>query len=145
MNVFDIGKQCDKKLVYSNHAIDRARQRKVPMPSYIPFNAVCDGKVKEDGEIYYKLVYKYQGLKYCMVVSESMTVITVYEFSAPTVVEQVQAIIMEREMMKQHQKELRRNKTYDTCRLKEGKYRHKEIEAGYKNYNRKYKKQVMYA
>ena len=145
MNVFNIQKQCDEKLIYSNHAIERARQRKVPMPSYIPFDAVCDGKAIENGEIHYKLVYKYQGSKYCMVVSESMVVITVYELTTPTVLEQVQAIIMEREIMKQNQKELRRNKTYDSCRLKEGKYRHKEIEAGYKNYNRKYKKQVMYA
>jgi hypothetical protein len=115
------------------------------MPSYIPFDAVCDGMAIENGETHYKLVYKYQGSKYCMVVKENMFVVTVYEPTSPTVVEQVQAIIMEREIMKQNQKELRRNKTYDSCRLKEGKYRHKEIEAGYKNYNRKYKKQVMYA
>ena len=99
MNVFNIQKQCDEKLIYSNHAIERARQRKVPMPSYIPFDAVCDGKAIEGNEIHYKLVYKYQGSKYCMVVSESMVVLTVYGLTTPTVVEQVQSIIMEREMM----------------------------------------------
>ena len=130
MNVFNIQKQCDEKLIYSNHAIERARQRKVPMPSYIPFDAVCDGKAIEDSEIHYKLVYKYQGLNYCMVVSESMLVITVYEPTSPTVVEQIQAIANEKYSMKQHQRELRRNKTYDSCKLKEGKYRHQEWEVG---------------
>jgi hypothetical protein len=111
MNVFNIQKQCDEKLIYSNHAIERARQRKVPMPSYIPFDAVCDGKAIENGETHYKLVYKYQGSKYCMVVSESMLVITVYEPTSPTVVEQIQAIANEKYSMKQHQRELRSQKT----------------------------------
>lgn len=135
MNVFNIQKQCDEKLIYSNHAIERARQRKVPMPSYIPFDAVCDGKAIENGEIHYKLVYKYQGSKYCMVVSESMVVLTVYGLTAPTVVEQVQSIIMEREMMKQNQKAKRSHKTDDYYMLKEGKYPHMEFEVGYNSYS----------
>lgn len=135
MNVFNIQKQCDEKLIYSNHAIERARQRKVPMPSYIPFDAVCDGKAIEDSEIHYKLVYKYQGSKYCMVVSESMVVVTVYELTTPTVVEQVQAIILEREMAKQNQREKRSNKTDEYYMLKEGKYRNMEFEIGYNSYS----------
>ena len=135
MNVFNIQKQCDEKLIYSNHAIERARQRKVPMPKYIPFDAVCDGKAIENGEINYKLVYKYQGSKYCMVVSESMVVVTVYELTTPTVVEQVQAIILEREMAKQNQREKRSNKTDEYYMLKEGKYRNMEFEIGYNSYS----------
>jgi hypothetical protein len=135
MNVFNIQKQCDEKLTYSNHAIERARQRKVPMPSYIPFDAVCDGKAIENGETHYKLVYKYQGSKYCMVVSESMLVITVYEPTSPTVVEQIQAIANEKYSMKQHQRELRSQKTDEYYMLKEGKYRNMEFEVGYNSYS----------
>ena len=135
MNVFNIQKQCDEKLIYSNHAIERARQRKVPMPSYIPFDAVCDGKAIENGEIHYKLVYKYQGSKYCMVVSESMFVVTLYGITAPTVVEQIQAIADEKYTMKQNQKALRSNKTDDYYMLKEGKYPHMEFEVGYNSYS----------
>jgi hypothetical protein len=135
MNVFNIRKQCDEKLIYSNHAIERARQRKVPMPSYIPFDAVCDGKAIENGETHYKLVYKYQGSKYCMVVSESMLVITVYEPTSPTVVEQIQAIANEKYSMKQHQRELRSQKTDEYYMLKEGKYRNMEFEVGYNSYS----------
>ena len=135
MNVFNIRKQCDEKLIYSNHAIERARQRKVPMPSYIPFDAVCDGMAIENGETHYKLVYKYQGSKYCMVVSESMFVITVYEPTSPTVVEQIQAIANEKYSMKQHQRELRSQKTDEYYMLKEGKYRNMEFEVGYNSYS----------
>jgi hypothetical protein len=134
MNVFNIKKQCDEKLIYSNHAIERARQRKVPMPSYIPFDAVCDGMAIENGETHYKLVYKYQGSKYCMVVSESMFVITVYEPTSPTVVEQIQAIADEKYTMKQHQRELRSQKTDEYYMLKEGKYRNMEFAVGYNSY-----------
>ena len=135
MNVFNIQKQCDEKLIYSNHAIERARQRKVPMPSYIPFDAVCDGKAIENGEIHYKLVYKYQGSKYCMVVSESMFVVTLYGITAPTVVEQIQAIADEKYTMKQNQKALRSQKTDDYYMLKEGKYPHMEFEVCYNSYS----------
>jgi len=145
MNVLNIRKQCDEKLTYTTHAIERATERSVPMPVYIPFDSVCDGKEIRDGQVVYKIVYKYKGSKFCLVVRDDMTVLTMYAISSSTILEQVQAIVMEREKMKQHQRELRQNKTYDSCRIKEGKYRHKEIEAGYKNYNRKYKKQVMYA
>lgn len=134
MNVFNIKVQCDQKLIYSNHAIERAKQRKVPMPSYIPFDAVCDGKEIENGETHYKLVYKYQGSKYCMVVSESMVVVTVYGITSPTVVEQIQAIAKEKNSMKQHQKALRSNKTDEYYMLKQGKYRHMEFEVGYNSY-----------
>ena len=135
MNVFNIKKQCDEKLIYSNHAIERARQRKVPMPSYIPFDAVCDGKAIENGEIHYKLVYKYQGSKYCMVVSESMFVVTLYGITAPTVVEEIQAIADEKYTMKQNQRALRSHKTDDYYMIKQGKYRHMEFAVGYNSYS----------
>ena len=135
MNVFNIQKQCDEKLIYSNHAIERARQRKVPMPSYIPFDAVCDGKAIENGEIHYKLVYKYQGSKYCMVVSESMFVVTLYGIIAPTVVEEIQAIADEKYTMKQNQRALRSHKTDDYYMIKQGKYRHMEFAVGYNSYS----------
>jgi hypothetical protein len=105
------------------------------MPSYIPFDAVCDGKAIENGETHYKLVYKYQGSKYCMVVSESMLVITVYEPTSPTVVEQIQAIANEKYSMKQHQRELRSQKTDEYYMLKEGKYRNMEFAVGYNSYS----------
>ena len=135
MNVFNIKKQCDEKLIYSNHAIERARQRKVPMPSYIPFDAVCDGKAIENGEIHYKLVYKYQGSKYCMVVSESMFFVTLYGITAPTVVEEIQAIADEKYTMKQNQRALRSHKTDDYYMIKQGKYRHMEFAVGYNSYS----------
>jgi len=130
MNVLNIRKQCDEKLTYTTHAIERATERSVPMPVYIPFDSVCDGKEIRDGQVVYKIVYKYKGSKFCLVVRDDMTVLTMYAISSSTILEQVQAIIMERDVMKQHQRELRRNKTYDSCKLKEGKYRHQEWEVG---------------
>jgi uncharacterized protein (UPF0179 family) len=105
------------------------------MPSYIPFDAVCDGMAIENGETHYKLVYKYQGSKYCMVVKENMFVVTVYEPTSPTVVEQIQAIANEKYSMKQHQRELRSQKTDEYYMLKEGKYRNMEFEVGYNSYS----------
>ncbi len=134
MNVFNIGKQCDKKLIYSDHAVERAIQRKVPMPAYVPFDAICDGKSTVDGETQYKLVYKYQGSKYCMVVDESMVVVTVYAIKAPTVVEQIESISKEKYSMKLHQRAMRCNKTDEYYTMKEGKYRHMEFEIGYNSY-----------
>jgi hypothetical protein len=135
MNVFNIGKQCDKKLIYSDHAVERAIQRKVPMPAYVPFDAVCDGKSTVDGDTQYKLVYKYQGSKYCMVVDENMVVITVYAITAPTVVEQIEAINKQKYSMKQHQRVMRCNKTDEYYTLKKGKYRHMEFEIGNDSYS----------
>jgi hypothetical protein len=88
-----------------------------------------------DGRILCRAIARTHTRKYCMVVSESMLVITVYEPTSPTVVEQIQAIANEKYSMKQHQRELRSQKTDEYYMLKEGKYRNMEFEVGYNSYS----------
>ena len=42
--------------VMTQDAIERAKERSVPMPVYIPFDSVCDGKEIRDGQVVYKIV-----------------------------------------------------------------------------------------
>jgi len=79
MNVFDIPKQADHELIYSGHAIERANEREVPMPKYIPFGAKFIGKRYIKEKLRYKLSYTYNDVEYFIVLSEDKIVITVYE------------------------------------------------------------------
>ena len=135
MNVFNIRKQCDVKLRYTTHAIQRAEERNIPIPTYVPFNAVCDGKDIRDGDIVFRIVYKYQGSKYCMVVMEDMLVLTMFGISSQTFVEQMESVSKNKYSIKQHQKALRSSKTDEYYMLKEGKYRNMEFEIGYNSYS----------
>jgi len=80
MNVFDIPKQADHELIYSKHAIERANEREVPMPKYIPFGAKFIGKRYVKEKLRYKLSYTYNDAKYFIVLSEDKIVMTVYPF-----------------------------------------------------------------
>lgn len=135
MNVFNIKKQCDQKLIYSEHAIERARERKVPMPKYVPMDTVCVGKELRFDEDVFKLVFNYSGHKYGLVVSKSMVVITVYTIVQPTIIDEVKTITKGMKSIKQYQRNLRCNKSDEYYILKEGKYRHLEFEVGFNSYS----------
>ncbi len=78
MNILNIPKQADHELIYSKHAIERACERDVPMPKYLPFGTkfVASRYVKE--QLRYKLSYKYNDAEYFIVLSENTNVMTVY-------------------------------------------------------------------
>ncbi len=84
MNVLNLPKQSDHELVYSYHAIERAIERDVPMPKYIPFGAKCISKRRVMGSLRYKLSYTYNDVEYFMVVSDNQMVMTVYAFEDRT-------------------------------------------------------------
>ena len=84
MNVLNLPKQSDHELVYSYHAIERAIERDVPMPKYIPFGAKCISKRRVMGNLRYKLSYTYNDVEYFMVVSDNQMVMTVYAFEDRT-------------------------------------------------------------
>jgi len=140
MNVFKIQKQCDVMLEYTNHAVQRAEERDVPMPSYIPLNTVPIAFNTSNGEVSYSLSFKYFGKKYVMVVTDDMVVLTVYRVSDPVVKEtRVDPAVKEKrvtrkEALKQYQRVLRSNKSEEYYTFKDGKYPHLEFEIGYESY-----------
>ena len=78
MNVLDIPKQVGRELGYTKHAKQRAYERGVPTPKYLPLNCTCH-KVKEvDDRRYFTIDYYFNDNKYCMVLAEDEYVITVY-------------------------------------------------------------------
>jgi len=131
MNVFKIQKQCDVMLKYTNHAVQRAEERDVPMPSYIPLNTVPIAFDASNGEVSYSLSFKYFGKKYVMVVTDDMVVLTVYRVSDPVVKEKR---VTRKEALKQYQRMLRSNKSEEYYTFKDGKYPHLEFEIGYESY-----------
>ena len=131
MNVFKIQKQCDVMLKYTNHAVQRAEERDVPMPSYIPLNTVPIAFDASNGEVSYSLSFKYFGKKYVMVVTDDMVVLTVYRVSEPVVKEKR---VTRKEALKQYQRVLRSNKSEEYYTFKDGKYPHLEFEIGYESY-----------
>jgi hypothetical protein len=131
MNVFKIQKQCDVMLKYTNHAVQRAEERDVPMPSYIPLNTVPIAFDASNGEVSYSLSFKYFGKKYVMVVTDDMVVLTVYRVSDPVVKEKR---VTRKEALKQYQRVLRSNKSEEYYTFKDGKYPHLEFEIGYESY-----------
>ncbi len=131
MDVFKIQKQCDVMLKYTTHAIQRAEERDVPMPSYIPLNTVPIAFDASNGEVSYSLSFKYFGKKYVMVVTDDMVVLTVYRVSDPVVKEKR---VTRKEALKQYQRVLRSNKSEEYYTFKDGKYPHLEFEIGYESY-----------
>lgn len=132
MNVI-IKKQCDKPLIYSDHAILRAEERNVPLPKYIPLNAICLAKQCDGNMTSYKLEYDYVGKKYVMVVSESMHILTVYEDNA-TILDYLKTTYQQQLSMKQYQRNLRQNMTREYYTQKAGKYKHMEFDVEYDSY-----------
>jgi hypothetical protein len=84
MNVFDIPKQADHRLVYSKHAIERAVERDVPMPKYLPFGTKFVEASYVRGDLRYKLSYIFNDVEYIIVLSEDRHVVTVYPYIDPT-------------------------------------------------------------
>jgi hypothetical protein len=78
MNVLNIPKQIDLELVYSYHAIQRAEERKVPLPKYLPLNAKCVDTKIVNNEISYTVEYIFNNSIYTMILSHNGGVITVY-------------------------------------------------------------------
>lgn len=84
MYVLDIPKQSDHKLIYSNHAIERANERDVPMPKYIPFGTKFIEAHYVKGDLRYKLSYTFNNVEYIIVLSVNRHVVTVYPSIDPT-------------------------------------------------------------
>jgi hypothetical protein len=129
MNVLNIKKQCDKPLIYTRHAFERAEEREVPLPKYIPMNAVCSSKRFEDYNTVYTLEYNYLGDIHYLVVSDEMLVMTVYpKGSNDKLKDRLQRMILKQEAIKSQQRNLRVNKSDEYYMLKTGKYRHREFD-----------------
>jgi hypothetical protein len=128
MNVLKIDKQIDRELIYTNHAIERAEQRKVPMPKYVPFGVRCSRiDVSEKGYKYYTLNFDFFGRLYEMVVNEENVVLTMFtpDFQPATQKE----ILDERRNMRQQFKTMIR-----PTKPKPIKYSHLEIQKGIEEY-----------
>jgi hypothetical protein len=78
MNVLNIPKQIDEPLGYTFHAMDRALERNVPLPKYLPINSKCLKVDKTNGQFRYTISYVYNDEEYCLVLSENYKVVTVY-------------------------------------------------------------------
>jgi hypothetical protein len=78
MNVLNIPKQNNTPLIYTFHAMDRAMEKNVPVPKYLPMNSKCFRVDNSNESERYRVLYVYNGIEYCLVVSESFKVITVY-------------------------------------------------------------------
>jgi hypothetical protein len=82
---FDIKKQCDLELVYGEHSCMRSDERNVPLPKYIPLNAVIIRRDLRHGEPAYTMQYEFRGKKYIIVVEDNtMYVRTVYQLDTAT-------------------------------------------------------------
>ena len=57
MNVLEIPKQLDRELIYSHHAINRAEERCVPLPKYLPLNSECTKVDLQHDKLYYHIIY----------------------------------------------------------------------------------------
>ena len=102
MNVLSIPKQLDRELIYSHHAINRAEERCVPLPKYLPLNAECEKVDLQHDKLYYHINYTFNDVKYRMVVSEDEVIITVYPLESS----------MPSELMEQLKLEYYRKKAY---------------------------------
>lgn len=78
MNVLNIPKQNNTPLIYTFHAMDRAMEKNVPVPKYLPMNSKCFRVDNSSENERYRVSYFYNDIEYCLVVSESFKVITVY-------------------------------------------------------------------
>ena len=102
MNVLNCPKQIDRELIYSHHAINRAEERCVPLPKYLPLNSECTKVDLQNGKLYYHIDYTFNDVKYRMVVSEDEVIITVYPLESS----------MTSELMAQLKLEYYRKKAY---------------------------------
>ena len=84
MNVLNIPKQSNHELIYSSHAIERANERDVPMPKYVPFGTKFIEAKYIKGDLRYKLSYTFNDVEYIIVLSENKHVVTVYPYIDPT-------------------------------------------------------------
>ena len=137
MNVFNIQEQYNVMLSYTAHAVERAEERKVPLPSYVPFNSELLAYEHYEGGTTYSLCYKYLGIKYVAIITNEMIVLTVYRFKQA--VAKLKPVIKQRKMtrkeaLKQYQRVKRVNKSEDYYTFKDGKYPHLEYEIGYDSY-----------
>lgn len=130
---FDIKKQCDLELVYGEHSCMRSDERNVPLPKYIPFNAVFMGRDYRYGREAYTIQYEFRGKKYIMVVEDhTMRVRTVYQQNTPfNIGNFINTLPKVKDKDKQAQRRLRQNKSDEYYLIKEGKYKHMEWEVGY--------------
>lgn len=78
MNVLNIQKQNNHVLRFSPHALKRAHERDVPIPKYIPFNSRLIKYDFKNEDLCFHLAYKFSGIEYLMIVSETNYVVTLY-------------------------------------------------------------------
>ena len=78
MNVLNIPKQIDEPLTYTFHAMDRALERNVPIPKYLPKDSKCLKIDGTSGQTRYTISYHYNDEEYCLVLSDNFKVVTVY-------------------------------------------------------------------
>jgi hypothetical protein len=78
MNVLDIPKQNNTPLSYTHHAMDRAFEREVPIPKYLPKNSKCLKIENTAGQLRYTISYFYNDDEYCLILSDAFKVVTVY-------------------------------------------------------------------
>ena len=128
---FDIKMQCDKTLVYSDHSCSRSDERNVPLPKYVPINAILMGICFRESIPVYEIQFEFRGRKYILVVDKSMLVRTVYQQSNKNVMNFVNKLPNQKDCMKDAQRRLRQNKSDEYYLIKEGKYKHMEWEVGY--------------
>ena len=129
----DIKKQCDLELIYGEHSCMRSDERNVPLPKYIPFNAVFMGRDYRHGREAYTIQYEFRGKKYIMVVEDhTMRVRTVYQQNTPfNIGKFINTLPKVKDKDKQAQRRLRQNRSEEYYLIKEGKYKHMEWEVGY--------------
>jgi len=130
---FDIKKQCDRELIYVEHSYMRSDERNVPLPKYIPLNAVFMGRDFRNNREAYTIQYEFRGKKYIMIVEDfTMIVRTVYQLdTAKNVGKFINTLHYIKDKDKETQRRLRQNRTEEYYLLKEGKYKHMEWEVGY--------------
>ena len=130
---FDIKKQCDRELVYSDHSFMRSDERNVPLPKYIPLNAVFIKRDTRDNRPVYTMQYEFRGKKYILIVEDhTMCVRTVYQMDTDyNVGKFISTLHHIKDKDKETQRRMRQNKTDEYYLFKEGKYKHMEWEVGY--------------
>ena len=130
---FDIKKQCDLELIYGEHSCMRSDERNVPLPKYIPLNAVFMGRDLRHGKPAYTMQYEFRGKKYIIVVEDNtMYVRTVYQQDTATnICKFINTLPKLKDKDKVAQRRLRQNRSEEYYLIKEGKYKHMEWEVGY--------------
>lgn len=128
-----IKKQCDRELVYQNHAEMRSHERNVPLPKYIPMNAIIIKRDFRDGKVAYTFDYQFRGKRYVIVVEDyTMVVRTVYQQDTDcNLIKFIYSLPDEKDRMKNIQRKMRQSKTEEYYLSKQGKYKHMEWDIEY--------------